>query len=227
MKLLVLSLMTTATLYGQDFSPNKKQDFEDNYSCHSDRCISYQYLDNRNPPTVKTANAFITAVIYPVELMRCDWAADKVYAITAIFPDGSAQELEPKKKAKYPFKKIKITVKPDLSQKNSSSHDNKSINLYRIPRTNLQCDDVKAVIYDVMVVTNTRPHQQVTLAFKSKNKNKSNIIKMIDRRKSQNAVTSPQGKKNVPKRVKYKKRHKGNLSKDEMTDFIERHQNGI
>ena len=218
-------LALASTLYAQGYGPNKSQDFEKNYECHSDRCISYQYIDNRNPPTVKTANAFITSVIYPVELSRCDWGADKVYAITAVFPDGNAQELKPTKKANFPFSKIKITVKPDLSM---NAKENEKINLYDLPRTNLQCDDIRGNTYDIMLVTNPYPHHQVKLDFESKRPNKTNILKLIERKKDKSAdggdmikpKAQPQ-KSSEPIEVRYIKKHRSKLSKDEMVDFIE------
>ncbi len=218
-------LALASTLYAQGYGPNKSQDFEENYECHSNRCISYQYIDNRNPPTVKTANAFITSVLYPVELSRCDWGADKVYAITAVFPDGNAQELKPTKKANFPFNKIKITVKPDLSM---NAKENKKINLYDLPRTNLQCDDIKGNTYDIMLVTNSYPHHQVKLDFESKRPNKSNILKLIESKNKKEvgndreSINPKDKSKKITEsiRVRYIKKHRLKLSKDEMIDFI-------
>jgi hypothetical protein len=212
-------------LYSKDYGPSKSLDFEKNFDCHSDRCISYQFIDNRNPPTIKTANAFITSVIYPVELSRCDWGADKVYAITAVFQDGNAQELKPTKKASFPFAKIKITVKPDLGQMG----DGEKINLYELPRTNLQCDDIEGKTYDIMLVTNAYPHHQVRLDFESKRPDKSNILKFFDHRmnKANRAVAKPKKiasgsqKRGDFTRVRYIKKHRSKLSHGEMIDFIE------
>lgn len=218
-----LFMVLASSLYAQGYGPNKSQDFEENYECHSNRCISYQYIDNRNPPTVKTANAFITSVIYPVELSRCDWGADKVYAITAVFPDGNAQELKPTKKANFPFRKIKITVKPDLSKTSEAG----KVNLYDLPRTNLQCDDIRGNTYDIMLVTNAYPHHQVKLDFESKRPNKTNILRMVER-KNKVPVSDPdilrpkvEPQKSESVEVRYIKKHRSKLSTDEMVDFIE------
>lgn len=185
---------STPSAYG----PTKEKDFESNLDCHSDRCISYQHLDNRNPPTIKTANAFITSVFFPIELSRCDWGADKVYAITAVFSDGNAQSLEPAIKAPFPFQKIKLTVKPDLlsaagsgsgpsGSEGEGSHKKGSgrLDLYNLPRTNLQCDDILGRSFDIMLVTNPYPHHQVRLDFKEnkerQNQHGSQIIKLLKR----------------------------------------------
>jgi hypothetical protein len=225
MKALIAIFFLTSPffIYAKDYGPNKSEDFEKNFDCHSDRCISYQFIDNRNPPTIKTANAFITSVIYPVELSRCDWGADKVYAITAVFQDGNAQELKPTKKANFPFSKIKITVKPDLDM----AGDTPGINLYDLPRTNLQCDDIEGKTYDIMLVTNPYPHHQVRLDFESKRPNKNNILKLFEDKKvdssSDKKIISSNKLKESKSRagsVSYIKKHGSNLSKDSFIDFI-------
>lgn len=204
----------------QTFKPNKKDDFESNFDCHSERCISFQFLNNRKPPTIKTANSFITAITYPFELQLCDWGADNVYNVWAIFPDGSTQQLTPHKKAEYPFRKIKVTVKPDLSKpKSSKNKDEVEVDLYNLPRTNLQCQDLSGIDFDIFLVTDVRPHNQVQLGIKNKYINKNNILKLSkaledEKKEISPRVIDPMKQKKEPKdKVHYTKRHEGNLGK--------------
>lgn len=220
----VLALQTP--MFAQNWTPNKEQDFESNFDCHSDRCISYQLLNNRRPPTIKTANAFITAINYPFELQMCDWGADKLYNVWAIFPDGTSMPLAPHTKAPYPFLKIKVTVKPDLS--NDGEDRSKKFDIYSVPRTNLQCQDLRGVDYDVFLVTDLNPHHQVKLAIKRKRKNKGNILKLSQSQQDLNANQKPVQPLTPlvrsPKKIKvhYTKKHEGNKGRDVILEYLEK-----